>query len=74
MFSHTFKLYDIPGQADIQVASPPSSCILFTNNDVTKEIRTMSSSKSADEEGYQAEFFKQGLSFWSDTWLISLIM
>ena len=61
MFSHTSNLYDIPGQAKIHVASPPSSCHLFTNSDVTEAIQAMNNSKSADEEGYQAKFFKHCL-------------
>jgi hypothetical protein len=60
MFSHTSNLYDIPGQAQIHVTSPPSSCYLFSDRDIREAIWVMNNNKAADEEGYQAEFFKHG--------------
>ena len=61
MFSHTSNLYDIPGKAQIHVTSPPSSCDLFSDRDIREAIWAMNSSNAADEEGYQAEFFKHDL-------------
>jgi hypothetical protein len=61
MFSHISTLYDIPGQAHIQVTSPPSSCFLFSDRDIREAIWVMNNSKATDEEGFQAEFFKHGL-------------
>jgi hypothetical protein len=61
MFSHISTLYDIPGQAQIQVTSPPSSCYLFSDRDIREAIWVMNNNKAADEEGFQAEFFKHGL-------------
>jgi hypothetical protein len=45
MFSHISTLYDIPGQAQIQVTSPPSSCYLFSNKDIKEAILVMNSSR-----------------------------
>jgi hypothetical protein len=61
MFSHISTLYDIPGQPQIQVTSPPSSCFLFSDSDIREVVWVMSNNKAADEEGFQAEFFKHGL-------------
>jgi hypothetical protein len=61
MFSHISTLYDIPIQAQIQVTSPPSSCYLFSDKDIREVVWVMNNSKAADEEGFQAEFFKHGL-------------
>ena len=41
MFSHTSNLYDILGKAQIHVASPPSSCYLFSNIDIREVILVM---------------------------------
>jgi hypothetical protein len=54
MFSHTSTLYDILGQTQIQVTSPPSSCFLFSNKDIREAIWVMNNNKAADEEGFQA--------------------
>ncbi|KAH9310215.1 hypothetical protein KI387_038126, partial [Taxus chinensis] len=45
----------------IQVLSPPPTCQIFTYTNVKKAILAMNSSRVADEEGFQAEFFKHGL-------------
>ncbi|KAH9310534.1 hypothetical protein KI387_025569 [Taxus chinensis] len=61
MYAHTSTLYDVPGQPLIRVVSPPSACHVFTHTNVKNAISAMNSSKFADEEGFQAELFKQGL-------------
>jgi hypothetical protein len=54
-------LYDILGQAHIQVTSPPSSCFLFLDRDIKEAIWVMNNNKAIAEEDFQAEFFKHSL-------------
>jgi hypothetical protein len=58
MFSHTSNLYDILGQTQIHVTTPPSFDHLFSDKDIREAIWVMNSSKAANEECYQAEYFK----------------
>lgn len=58
MFSHTSNLCDILEQGQVHVTSPPHSCYLFSDKDIREAIWVMNSSEAANEEGYQAEFFK----------------
>jgi hypothetical protein len=50
-----------PGKPQIRVTSPPSSCFVFSDSDISKVIWVMNSSKAANKEGFQVEFFKHGL-------------
>jgi hypothetical protein len=61
MFSNISTLYDIPGQAHIQVTSSASSCFLFSDSDIKEAIWVMNNYKATYEEGFQEEFFKHGL-------------
>jgi hypothetical protein len=61
MFPHISTLYDVPGQAQIQVTSPPSSCFLISNGDIKEAIWVMNNNKAADEEGFQAKLFEHSL-------------
>jgi hypothetical protein len=61
MFSHISTLYDILGQAQIQVTSPPSSCLLFLERDIREVVWVMNNNKETNEEGFQVELFKNDL-------------
>lgn len=61
MFSHVSTLYDIPGQPQILVTSLPSSGFVSCDSDIREAIWVMNSSKAANEDGFQAKFFKHGL-------------
>jgi hypothetical protein len=39
----------------------PLSCHLFSERDIRGAVRVMSTSRSADKEGFQAEFLKHGI-------------
>jgi len=50
MFSHISTFYEIPGQAQIQVTSPPSSCFLFLDRDIREVVWVMNNNKETYEE------------------------
>jgi len=60
MFSHNSNLYDILGKGQLHVTSPPPPYYLFPDKDIREAIWVINKRKAANEEGYQAEFFKHG--------------
>lgn len=61
MFTHTTSLQDVPKQPLSWSPSPQSSCHMFWDSDIQHVIWDMNTSRSTDEEGFQAKFLKHGI-------------